>query len=86
MIITVMSKGKPMVYRDFQSAKERAFAGDIIYEGDKEYVVPDYVAMQELESQIKGLGKFSNLRRILELRLKDMVKIALKYEERIKND
>ena len=44
------------------------------------------MSMQELESQIKGLGKFSNLRRALELRLKDMVKIALKYEERIKND
>ena len=86
MIVTVISKGKPYVYNSFHAAKEKACIGDTIYEGENEYIVPDYKKMYDLECRIRGLGKFSTQRKNLILRLANMTKNAIKFEERIKND
>lgn len=86
MVVTVMSRGKPMVYSDFHSANEKASPNDVIYESDKVFIVPDYVKMDEVEDAINKLPKFSNLRKELTLKLKQMRNQTLNYEERVKND
>lgn len=86
MVVTVMSRGKPMVYSDFHSANEKASPNDVIYESDKVFIVPDYVKMEEIEGAINKLPKFSNLRKELTLKLKQMRNQTLNYEERVKND
>lgn len=82
--------GKPMIYKDFHEAKEKAAAGDriILTHADKseEYIVPDYSKMEELEEEIKKLGKFTYARRTLTLKLARMNGEALRFEERSKRN
>lgn len=82
--------GKPMIYKDFHEAKEKAAAGDriILTHADKseEYIVPDYSKMEELEEEIKKLGKFTYARKTLTLKLARMTGEALRFEERSKQN
>ena len=88
--MVISQKDRPVIYRDFREAKEKAAVGDRILvvhnECCEEYTVPDYARLMELEREISKLGKFTNARRMLTLKLHTMMGETLKFEERSKRD
>lgn len=90
MYAMVLGKSKPMIYKDFHEAKEKAVVGDRIVlvngETTEEYIVPDYAKMAELEERIKSLGKFTTARKSLMLEQSRLMAATLKFEERSKQN
>ena len=88
--MVINGKDRPTVYKDFHEAKERAGIGDKILVAHngccEEYTVPDYAKLAELENEIMKLGKFTNARRALILKLHRMMGETLKFEERSKRN
>lgn len=87
-MIYLLKRGEPFVYHSFEMALKDAEPGDEIVEGFNDnfsiYVVPNYELMKGIENEIKSIGKFTERRKILEMRLKVMMTKALEFEERSK--
>lgn len=86
-IISVSVKsGKCFAYPDFHSAVQSGCPGDLILEESQVYPIPDYQALDELQKQIAGCREYSERRKVLEVRLKDLIRQTLKFEERLAQD